>query len=332
MRMTADSARGSDPLVAPHMGDENILDALGPEYRVERRPRALWAVRRDVEGALAGAGFGPESDGALRTSELVGRKPLYEIQAGSERFVVRRFSHGGLWRFATGRRFRDPLRPFREIVSARHLAAHGVNTVEIVAARARRPGAFFHELDLVSKRVEGALDLGDLLGRARRGEVSRAAIAASAVALGMLVKRMHASGFFHADLTPNNVLVNETVLSGADPRLVVLDLDRARILESWSDRDRRANLRRLLRFVARREERDGRALTRADYARFFKGYDTSGTSWKADWRAIERDHARSRIGHEIGWLFETWFGKKRDVRERQSSAKPASDSSRATRG
>jgi hypothetical protein len=166
----------------------------------------------------------------LRTSELVGRKPLYEIQTGSQRFVVRRFTHGGLWRFATGRRFRDPTRPFREIVSARHLADHGVNTVEIVAARARRPGALLYELDLVTRRVDGAIDLGELLGRARRGEVTRAAIAASAVALGILVKRMHACGFFHADLTPNNVLVNESVLSGADPKLVVLDLDRARIL------------------------------------------------------------------------------------------------------
>lgn len=275
----------------------------------------------------------------MRESELVGRKPLYElpggdasIDAGSTRFVVRRFTHGGLWRFATGRRFLDPLRPFKEIVCARHLSTHGVKTVEIVAARARRLGAFGYELDLVTRRVEGAIDLGELLGRARRGEVSRTVIASSAVALGILVKRMHASGFFHADLTPNNVLVNESVQRGADPELVVLDLDRARILRAWTDRDRRANLQRLLRFVARREERDGRALGRSDYARFFKGYDPSGTSWKADWRAIEIAHARSKFGHALGWRLESWFGKGRDVRERQSSSRSASDSSRATRG
>jgi tRNA A-37 threonylcarbamoyl transferase component Bud32 len=314
------------------MGDDRILDALGPEFRVERRPRAWWAARRDVEGDLARAGFGPESDSALRTSELVGRKPLAEIEVGPLRFVVRRFTHGGLWRFATGRRFLDPTRPFQEIVSARHLSDHGVKTVEIVAARARRSGAFGFELDLVTKRVEGAIDLGDLLGRARRGEVRRAAIAASAAALGILVKRMHGCGFFHADLTPNNVLVNESVLAGADPELVVLDLDRARIQSAWTDRDRRANLRRLLRFVARREERDGRALSRADYARFFKGYDPSGENWREDWRAIESAHARARFGHEIGWRLETWFGKDRDMRELQSSGRSASDSSRATRG
>jgi tRNA A-37 threonylcarbamoyl transferase component Bud32 len=314
------------------MGDDRILDALGPQFRVERRPRAWWAARRDVEAVLASAGFGPESDGELRTSDLVGRKPLAEIAVGASRFVVRRFTHGGLWRFATGRRFLDPTRPFQEIVSARHLEDHGVRTVEIVAARARRSGAFGFELDLVTKRVEGVIDLGELLGRARRGAVPRAVIAATAAALGILVKRMHACGFFHADLTPNNVLVNESVLAGADPELVVLDLDRARIQRTWTDRDRRTNLRRLLRFVARREARDGRALARADYARFFKGYDPSGENWRADWRAIESAHARSRFGHEIGWRLEKWFGKGRDVREVQSSARSTSDSSRATRG
>lgn len=315
------------------MGDERTLDALGPSFRVERRRRALWAVRRDVEATLQRAGFGPESDGTLRASDLTGRKPLLEIGAGAERFVVRRFTHGGLWRFATGRRFRDPMRPFREIVLARHLEASGVKTVEIVAARARRVGVFGWELDLVSRRVEGTLDLGDLLGRARRGELGHAVIAVCAAALGLLVQRMHACGFLHADLTPNNVLVNATVLDGADPTLVVLDLDRARTLETLDDRERRANLQRLYRFVARREERDGRALSRTDYARFFKGYDTGGERWKTDWRAIEAAHGRARIGHAIGWRLETWFGKDRDVRERQSSSvKSASVSSRATRG
>lgn len=314
------------------MSDERILERLGPEFRVEHTPQLWWAVRRDAESALAQAGFGPRSDGALRASELVGRKPLYELQAGRERFVVRRFTHGGLWRFATGRRFLDPARPFQEILGAHHLAQNGVRTIELVAARARRTSGPFFALDLVSRRAEGTLDLGHLLGRARRGEVRHEVIAACAATLGILVKRMHACGFFHADLTPNNVLVNESALAGADPELLVLDLDRARILQAWTDADRRANLRRLFRFVARREERDGRALTRGDYARFFKGYDPGGTEWRADWRAIERAHARSRFGHALGWRLETWFGKERDVREAQSVSRSASDSSSATRG
>lgn len=275
-----------------------------------------YAVRHDVEAAFQEAGFGPESDGTLRTSELVGRKPLFELETSRGTFIVRRFSHGGLWRFATGRRFRDPSRPFREILASQHLARAGIATAEIAAGRARRVGIAGWELDIVTRRVENTLDLGDLLGRARRGEARRANIGLCCAALGILVQRLHAVGFLHADLTPNNVLVNASVLDGAEPELTVLDLDRARIVPRASDRDRRDNLRRLYRFVARREERDGRALSRTDYARFFKGYDQGGTTWKADWRAVLGAHAQNSAFHRIGWFFEESLGKKRDVRER----------------
>lgn len=298
------------------MSDATILSRLGSEYRTEVRPRAWWAVLDSERAALERTGFGPESDGGLRASDLFGRKPLFELEDGGARYVVRRFSHGGLWRFATGRRFRDPTRPFHEILCARHLEAHGVRTPRIVAARARRAHGPFWELDLVTERIGGTLDLGELLGRARRGEVPPRVVAHASAALGLLVRRLHASGFFHADLTPNNVLVNASLLEGLDPELWILDLDRARILGAWNDADRRANLRRLLRFVARREERDGRALRRTDYARFLLAYDLQGEEWKDEWRAVARDHARSLAGHRLGWRLEEWLGKRRDVRER----------------
>jgi len=298
------------------MSDDRLLDALAPEFRVERVAHSIWAVRRDVESLLQQTGFTARSDGGLQASELVGRKPLFELAVGTDRFVVRKFSHGGLWRFATGRRFSDPLRPFREIASARHLTKHGLKTAEIVAARARRSVAFGWELDLVTRRVEGAVDLGLLLGRARRGAVDHHVVARCCAALGDFVRRMHACGFLHADLTPNNVLVNASVSNGAEPALVVLDLDRARIVERLSEENRLDNLRRLYRFIARREERDGRALTRTDYARFFAGYDAGGERWKSDWRSVASAHARSHASHAIGWRLEEWLGKKRDVREK----------------
>lgn len=298
------------------MGDAEILGQLGDRFRTEALPHVWWAVLRSAEVSLARTGFGPEGDGALHVSGLVGRSPLFELADGHTRYVVRRFSHGGLWRFATGRRFQDPTRPFREILAARHLADQGVQTPRIVAARARRSAGFAWHLDLVTERIEGTLDLGELLGRARRGEVSTAVVSLLAAALGVLVRRLHGCGFLHADLTPNNVLANADVLTGAEPVLWILDLDRARIVAEPSDEDRRRNLRRLLRFVARREERDGRGLRRTDFARFLKGYDPSGATWKGDWRAISREHERSLAGHRLGWRLEEWFGKRRDVRER----------------
>jgi 3-deoxy-D-manno-octulosonic acid kinase len=281
-----------------------VLASLGPEFRTQALPGAFYAVRAEVERDLASAGFGPQSDGELRPSALVGRKPLWELSTRAGTFVVRRFSHGGLLRFATGRRFLDAARPFEEIRSAQHLERAGVPTPQIVAARARKAGIGY-ELDLVTRRVEDAIDLGEVLARARRGDVPRARIGLLAAALGLLVRRLHRSGFLHADLTPNNVLVNRGSLAGEDPRLVLLDLDRAQIVEAPTDAQRRANLRRLYRFVARREERDGRALRRTDYARFFQGYDMSGAAWKDDWRAIASAHARASFAHKIGWALES---------------------------
>jgi tRNA A-37 threonylcarbamoyl transferase component Bud32 len=291
-----------------------ILASLGPQFRTEERARAWYAVRIDAEAALANAGFGPESDGTLRQSKLVGRKPLWEIETSAGTFLVRRFSHGGLLRFATGRRFLDASRPFEEIRSAQHLERAGIATPRIVAARARGSAWSGYELDLVTQRVEGSVDLGDVLARARRGEVRRGRIGLLAAALGILVRKLHACGFLHADLTPNNVLVNESALGDADPALVLIDLDRARIVASPSDAERRDNLRRLYRFVARREERDGRSVSRTDFARFFEGYDPGGTQWKSDWRAIESAHARASFAHKIGWALETSIHRAGDAR------------------
>lgn len=302
-----------------------ILDRLAAEFRVDERRDTWFAVRREHDAALAATGYGPTSDGELRVSSLSGRKPLHELVVRSgdrlETWIVRRFSHGGLLRFVTGRRFADPTRPFREIVAAAHLERAGVATPRIVAARARRASVVGWELDLVTRRVDDAVDLGWVLGGVRRGEIDRACLPVLCAALGLVVRRMHDVGFLHADLTPNNVLVNRAALdtrsdAGAEPRLVVLDLDRARYVVAATDEDRRDNLRRLYRFVARREERDGRVLGRDDYARFFKAYDPSGRTWKDDWRAVERAHARAGAFHGVGWALESAFGKGRDVRER----------------
>lgn len=303
--------------------------SLPDGFRLETSARARFAVRRDFEAALLAVGFGPESDGELRVSALSGRKPLYELDTPQQgKLLVRRFSHGGLLRFATGRRFLDSERPFEEIRLASHLEAAGIRTPEIVAARARRAAIAGFELDLVTRRVEDTIDLGWMLGMARRGEIDAACLRLVCAAVGVLVAKLHAIGFLHADLTPNNLLVHRSVLEGADPVLWVLDLDRARIVARPTDEERRANLRRLFRFVARREERDGRVLEATDYARFFLGYDPTGLAWKDDWRAIEREHADARFAHKIGWALESIFGRGRDARERVHSTKSSTSSMR----
>lgn len=288
---------------------------LPGEFRWCEDAGARFSVRDDLASAFADAGYGLEGDGALRVSTLVGRKPLFELPTSQGDFVVRRFSHGGLLRFATGERFLDPDRPFRELALAHDLRAAGVPTPEVVAARARRASGFGWQLDLVSCRIEGTSDLGALLGAARRGEIDPRSLRCAWEPFGELVAALHARGVLHADLTPNNVLVDRASLARSEPKLYVLDLDRARVVDAVGDDERRANLRRLYRFVARREERDGGALSRSDYARFLRGMRLPRGAWKDDWRAVLDAHARKERWHKAGWKLEESFGKRRDVRE-----------------
>lgn len=287
---------------------------LPPGYEVVRSSSALLALHRAAEASLRSAGFGPETDGTLAESSLSGRRPLLEIAVGGDQFLVRRFSHGGLLRFFTRARFLDPMRPFRELVLAHALGSHGIATPEVVAARAQAlRGGGFH-LDLVTRRVPDTLDLGFVFSMARVGDVRTRDLRRLVVALGDLVRRLHGSGFLHADLTLNNVLANTAALAGGAPKLWIIDLDRAQALATLTDVARRRNLGRLFRFVERRDRRAGRALSRTDFARFFRGYDPEGRRWKSDWRAIAAAHGALRAVHALGWGLEGLFSRTRDPR------------------
>jgi len=290
------------------------LPQLPPQFELERAQGRVWAVRRDRRAACERAGYGFERRRELEQSSLAGRKPLYELALDGRACVVRRFSHGGIARALTGGVFLDPARPFRELVLAARLADLGLATPAIVAARAERARPWGWRLELVSERVPDSVDLGHVLARARAGEIPRARVGLLAAALGSLVRKLHAAQFVHADLTPNNVLVERAALLDGEPRLWLLDLDRSRFVPALDERTRRDNLRRLWRFVERRELRDGRALSRADVARFFLGYDPSGASWKADWRAIEREHRRMAVWHRLGWFLQSLYSRARDPR------------------
>jgi hypothetical protein len=147
----------------------------------------------------------------------------------------------------------------------------------------------------------------------RRGELATAVRRALITAAAALVRDLHGHGCLHADLTPSNILVNRSALAGAPVRAWILDLDRARLCASLSSAERRANLRRIYRFVDRRERGARPALSRADRARFLRVY--APEAWRDHWRAIEAAHRRSLRWHAFGWLAERVFNRARDVRE-----------------
>lgn len=264
---------------------------------------AVLAVRADWRERLAAAGFDVESEPALRRSDLGGRQPLLELELAGRRLLVRRFTHGGLLRWLTGTRFRDPARPFRELADAARLNAAGVTTASIVAARAKRAALFGWKLELVSERLAGARDLAQVW---RESDARSRVLLATAS--GRLVARLHALGFVHADLHPRNLLVDADSLARGAPGIAVIDLDRSRWSKSLSSEERRANLRRLLRYALR----DPGVSTR-DCARFLRAYQPESAARRADWRAIRADHERARAWHALGRRLETWFAPKSGV-------------------
>ncbi len=208
-------------------------------------------------------------------------------------------------RAITGSRFGDPARPFHELALSAALLARGLATPLVVGARARAAPAGGWLLDVLSLRVEGARDLESLLEGLRRGAPRPAEFAAIVRGAGAFVRSLHEAGLYHVDLTTKNLLVCE----GA--RFVVLDLDRSQLLEALPAGARERNLRRLLRFVLRREERGPRALSARDYQRFLAGYEPLPAQRRELARAILDAHSRHLRWHRIGWGLERLFGLKR---------------------
>lgn len=304
------------------MNELPILSELPSGYFVEESPRGVLAMHIEVARGFHESGFGPDRDGSFRESDLSGRSKLLELELDGQRYVVRRFRHGGLLRWLTRSKFLDPERPFRELVVSHTVAQSGIRTPRVVAARARRQRLFGWSLDLVMRRVEDSRDVAELLEELRRGEHPPAVRHALFRAAGELIGEMAALGLRHADLNARNLLVENGPLEDGEPVLWVIDLDESSFLDGQEHREARAVLRRLYRSVERRELRGKPFLHRTDFARFLRAYAPSDGAWKREWRAVRELHQRTRRVHSIGWYLEKLFGGGPGVRDGKAVVRP----------
>ena len=151
------------------------------------------------------------------------------------------------------------------------LRARGFGTPDVVAAiEVRRSGvlrkSFFLTRDVTDARTAD-VRWSEILA-APPGPTRRRARQALARALGHLFARLHAAGVYHNDLKDVNVLVR-----GSDdaPALVLLDLERVRLLGRVGRGRRRKNLVQLDRTL-------GRRATRTDRMRFLQAYVGAGAA------------------------------------------------------
>jgi tRNA A-37 threonylcarbamoyl transferase component Bud32 len=113
----------------------------------------------------------------------------------------------------------------------------------------------FRRADLATRYVEGGRDLADVLFT---DGVDGVKLEASEAA-GRMVRTLARAGVRHVDLNLKNLLY----VSGGNPALWVLDLDRCQVTADGSAVDSQPMLARLLRSLAKWERRTGRPVNAA---------------------------------------------------------------------
>ena len=300
------------------MGLAQRLPALPDGFRVVEGERGVLACREGQLDALIASGFSPDgrhrAGGAPEMADAheAGREPLGLLDVAGVPCLARRFSHGGLARALTGRRFKDPGRPFEELVLSESLRGRSVPTPRVLAARAVRVRPMGFELTLVTERIPGSMDLGHLLGAVRRGERTAGDLRRATDAAGQLVRRLHDAGCVHADLQPANILL----LEGRWEEAWILDLDRSRLLGDGGlpEAARVGNLGRLWRHVARREREYGPVVGARGAIRFLRAYGVDRAERRRFMAAVERGAADRGPLHRVGWWLERTFGRSVDAR------------------
>jgi 3-deoxy-D-manno-octulosonic acid kinase len=239
---------------------------------------------RDDPALLALAG--PDQLAAASDAVFTGRgRPRRVALPDGGSGVLREYRHGGLFRGLTRGLFTGRPRPLRELFAIETARRAGVATPEILAAWHRPVALLFHTGYLLTREVEGACDLVSALG-------SGAAPGPLLAAVGREMRRMHASGVWHADLHVKNVLV-----SGGDVTLI--DFDRARGPAPVSAAAAEDNLLRFDRSVVKLG-RAGAAIPDRDRLRFFHAY------YAGDLSRTRRDELRRRCARHLAWHRLMW--------------------------
>ncbi len=276
------------------------MDGQPPAGYVAREDRGVRAMLRSgYEGVfetlvplLDGAGPKPgpttlEGRGAVAAVAVPGR---------AETMIVRRYRHGGAFRFLGGRMLLSSGRPFAELRALEAAARGGVHVARAVAALSA--GSIVSARGLLATIAEeGVVDLLAWLlprpGRSRRRAVARA--------LAAEVRRLHDAGIVHADLHVKNVLVRED--GGGRASVVLIDFDRARVLGApLKDSLRFRNLFRLDRSVEKTGLSSRGLVSRADRLAVLRAYLSAPRLRSVE--SLRPRLFRARLGlalHRLAW-------------------------------
>jgi hypothetical protein len=114
--------------------------------------------------------------------------------------------------------------------------------------------------------------------------------------IGLLLRKFHQSGFFHADLQLKNILV-------IGDQLFLIDFDRSYQKMALSIGERMKNLLRLNRSVEK-WKRVGLPITRTDRWRFFLAYAGEDGLIQKVMKKTIRTYSVRHLFYRLGWAFE----------------------------
>ncbi|NUN50486.1 MAG: hypothetical protein HUU15_16860 [Candidatus Brocadiae bacterium] len=201
-----------------------------------------------------------------------GRGGIRELPGG---LILRRCRRGGALGAWLGDRHLSPRRAMEEMTVSERLLRDGVGVAEVVGVRAEKHGLAWR-LDVVTRKIEDATPLRDLLPRAPVAAVARA------------VRRMHDAGLRHADLNLQNILVTRA----GDVRII--DLAGSRVLRPLPESARLDNLARLYRSLVK-QRLPHSAFSLGRFLAVYAGRD------RAAIRRIVAAARRRMLRHRLWW-------------------------------
>ncbi|NOX27143.1 MAG: 3-deoxy-D-manno-octulosonic acid kinase [Gammaproteobacteria bacterium] len=193
-----------------------------------------------------------------------GRGEAIFFRYGAYEMVAKHYLRGGLLsHFVHDQYFAcdvEATRAFKEWHLLGKMRALGLPVPKPVAARVLIQGCFYRA-DLVTEKINLAKTLAEKLTEVSLGYEAWQAV-------GVLIKRFHQLGVYHADLNANNIIINE------QQELFLLDFDKGQIKlgEAWKIN----NIERLLRSLLKGKKKETQFnFEMTDWQQLLKGYSAT---------------------------------------------------------
>ncbi len=298
-------------------------EVVPPGYVVIREGNQTRVVKTELERHLRSLMTKP-------FEELAGLEHAQRIATGragpitlavpgpAGRVFIRPYAHGGLLGPLRGKTFSGPARAYNELNVCHVATSLNLPVPALIGLTTRRISPKKWRMEAWSWWIRGASPLSvylkDMeLGSSMRCELMRDVAAA--------VKRCHDAGLVHGDLNARNIIVvppSETEQTDL-PRshtIRIIDLDKAELVASLSDKIRQSQIRRLFRSLVK-ERVVPEHLTQGEFAVFIRAYFGDAIT------EIQLDNFLTSCVREAFWHSRITFLLRRKVSHAEKSPKNA---------